>query len=48
MNIVLAHGILGFKKIPILNLEYFNGVKAHLEDKFNARVLVTKVDSVAG
>ena len=48
MNIVLAHGILGFKRIPILNLEYFNGVKAHLEDKFNARVLVTKVDSVAG
>jgi triacylglycerol lipase len=48
MNIVLAHGILGFKKIPILNLEYFNGVKAHLEDKFNARVLVTKVDPVAG
>jgi triacylglycerol lipase len=48
MNIVLAHGILGFKRIPILNLEYFNGVKAHLEDKFNARVLVTKVDPVAG
>ena len=48
MNIVLAHGILGFKKIPILDLEYFNGVKAYLEEKFNARVLVTKVDPVAG
>jgi triacylglycerol lipase len=48
MNIVLAHGILGFKRIPILNLDYFNGVKAYLEDKFQVRVLVTKVDPVAG
>lgn len=48
MNIVLAHGILGFKRIPILNVDYFNGVKAHLEDKFQVRVLVTKVDPVAG
>ncbi|MDD5580698.1 MAG: hypothetical protein PHY16_15640 [Methylobacter sp.] len=48
MNIVLAHGILGFKKVPVLNVEYFNGVKGRLEDKFRAHVLVTKVDPVAG
>jgi triacylglycerol lipase len=46
MNIVLAHGILGFNKIPVLGVEYFNGVKAHLEEAFRAKVLVTKVSPI--
>jgi triacylglycerol lipase len=44
MNIVLAHGILGFN--TVLGIEYFNGIKEHLEKKFNAKVLATKVDPV--
>lgn len=45
MNIVLAHGILGFRKI--LFVHYFNGVKKHLEAEFidiPVRVHVTEVD----
>lgn len=46
MNIILAHGILGFDKV--LGIEYFNGIKAHLEskykDQYTLKVLVTKVD----
>lgn len=44
MNIVLAHGILGFN--TVLGIEYFNGIKEHLEKKFNAKVLATNVDPV--
>src|SRR5215510_8132283 len=44
MNIVLTHGILGFN--TVLGIEYFNGIKGHLEKKFNAKVLATKVDPV--
>jgi triacylglycerol lipase len=46
MNIVLAHGILGFKNIG--HIYYFNGVQQHLEDKYNAKVLITKVDPTGG
>jgi triacylglycerol lipase len=42
MNIVLAHGILGFKKL--LGIDYFNGINKRLKDKFKANVLVTEVD----
>jgi hypothetical protein len=31
MNIILAHGILGFDKV--LGIEYFNGIKRYLESK---------------
>jgi triacylglycerol lipase len=41
MNIVLAHGILGFKNFePVY---YFNGVKEHLENKYQTKVLITEV-----
>lgn len=43
MNIVLAHGILGFDKK--LNVEYFNGIKKHIEDKHPAKVLTTEVSA---
>lgn len=41
MNIVLAHGILGFKKIG--KIAYFNGIKEYLEKRHRANVLVTEV-----
>jgi len=46
MNLVLAHGILGFK--TCLGVDYFNGVRQHLESKFKAKILVTEVDPVNG
>ena len=46
MNMVLAHGILGFKEL--LGIDYFNGINKHLEDKFQANVLVTTVDATKG
>ena len=46
MNIVLAHGILGFDKA--LGIHYFNGIKEHLESKFQVRILTPKVDPVKG
>lgn len=43
MNIILAHGILGFDKV--LGIEYFNGIKRHLESKYEGvKVLTTAVD----
>ena len=36
MNIVLAHGFLGFRKL--LGLEYFRGVKQHLQSKLSVNV----------
>lgn len=45
MNIVLAHGILGFSRIG--KVSYFNGIKEHLENRHDANVLVTKVDPTA-
>jgi triacylglycerol lipase len=42
MNIVLAHGFLGFRQLA--GVEYFNGVKQYLEANLPVKVLVTKVD----
>lgn len=43
MNIILAHGILGFDKV--LGIEYFNGIKEHLENRHRgAKVWVSQVD----
>jgi triacylglycerol lipase len=46
MNLVLAHGYLGFREF--LGIEYFHGVKQLLEASFDVRVLVTKVDPDQG
>lgn len=44
MNIVLAHGILGFDQIgPV---EYFNGVANYLANNYGANVLATAVDPI--
>jgi triacylglycerol lipase len=43
MNIILAHGILGFHKR--FGIEYFNGVAKHLEP---AKVLVPEVSATGG
>ena len=46
--IVLAHGYLGFANLGAV--QYFNGVKQHLEDKWNTEVFASTVgpkDSVA-
>src|SRR5262249_10810516 len=50
--IVLAHGILGFRKLADV-VEYFNGVKQHLEEQSllkgqSLNVLVPEVDPEAG
>jgi triacylglycerol lipase len=42
MNIVLAHGFLGFRQLA--GIEYFNGVKKYLEAHALAKVLATQVD----
>ena len=45
MRIVLAHGVLGFRRV--FDIQYFNGVAAHLEKTFssrNLRVTASKVD----
>ncbi len=42
MNIVLAHGILGFKKFG--SVYYFNDVKERLEQTYAAKVLITEVN----
>ncbi|MGZ8212921.1 MAG: hypothetical protein ACXWTP_00265 [Methylosarcina sp.] len=43
MNIILAHGILGFDNIG--KLGYFNGLQNYLRDNYNdVKVLVTSVD----
>lgn len=42
MNLILAHGFLGFKKLA--GLGYFNGVEKFLAENFNARVLSAQVD----
>ncbi len=41
MNIVLAHGFLGFRQLA--GIEYFNGVKPYLEAHAPVKVLATKV-----
>jgi triacylglycerol lipase len=46
MNIVLVHGILGFGNIGPIN--YFNGVKEHLEQRFGATVFPAVLDPTAG
>lgn len=46
INIVLVHGIFGFKKIG--SGDYFNDIEKHLEDKHNARVLVASVSKTGG
>ncbi|MGR9035777.1 MAG: esterase/lipase family protein [Gammaproteobacteria bacterium] len=45
MNIILVHGILGFKKIG--NVYYFNELKEYLEEKHRAKVLVPELDPTA-
>jgi triacylglycerol lipase len=40
MNIVLVHGVLGFKRLA--GHEYFNGVEKHLREKFRVPVAVTE------
>ena len=45
MNIILAHGILGFKER--FGIEYFNGVAEHLR-KIPAKVLVPEVSPTGG
>lgn len=48
MNIVLAHGFLGFSEIS--TIRYFNGVRERLESVFgpSIKVLVPQVGAVAG
>jgi triacylglycerol lipase len=46
MNIVLAHGILGFSNIGPIN--YFNGIADHLRLKPGALVYAVKLDKTAG
>ena len=46
MNIVLQHGILGFR--TLFSINYFNGIEAHLKEKYQAKVLVTEVGPTAG
>src|SRR6266481_3623095 len=42
MNLVLSHGIFGFASL--LGIDYFNGVREHLTNKFpELRILVTQV-----
>jgi triacylglycerol lipase len=44
MNIVLAHGLLG--RSSLANLEYFHGVRAHLEKQLGATVLATSAPPI--
>ncbi len=46
MNIVLAHGILGFRQLA--GIEYFKGVKNYLETNAAVKVLATQVDPDQG
>lgn len=53
MNLVLAHGILGFRTISLFGdpINYFNGVKDFLETTFPdipLKILITQVDPVRG
>jgi triacylglycerol lipase len=48
MNIILTHGLLGFDTLPVLHVDYFNGIREHLESRFQARVLVAQVPPVRG
>lgn len=45
MNIILAHGVLGFRER--FRIEYFNGVAEHLQ-KLPAKVLLTEVSPSGG
>lgn len=46
MNVVLAHGYLGFRSI--LGFQYFNGVQAYLESRYPVKVVETQVDPLQG
>ena len=46
MNVVLAHGYLGFRSI--LGFQYFNGVQAYLESHYPVKVVATQVDIPPG
>jgi triacylglycerol lipase len=50
MNIVLAHGILGFSHldIPLAPQDYFAGIAAFLRIRFGANVIAPAVDPTAG
>ena len=45
MNIILVHGILGFKKIG--HVYYFNGIKEYLEAKHRVNVFIPELDPTA-
>lgn len=45
MNIILVHGVLGFRRK--FGVEYFRGIAAHLREK-DARVLVPELDPTRG
>ena len=46
MNIILAHGYLGFRSF--LGTQYFNGVQPYLESRYPVKVVATQVDPVQG
>ncbi|HEY9422596.1 MAG TPA: hypothetical protein VIW92_14365 [Thermoanaerobaculia bacterium] len=46
MNVILAHGYLGFRSI--LGFQYFNGVQAWLESRYPVKVVATQVDPLQG
>jgi triacylglycerol lipase len=50
MNIVLAHGILGFSHLdgPLSPVEYFSGTAEFLRQRFQAAVIAPAVDPTAG
>jgi triacylglycerol lipase len=48
MNIILTHGLLGFDTLPVLHVDYFNGIREHLESRFQARILVAQVPPARG
>src|SRR5258708_1865153 len=45
LSLVLAHGVLGFGKLPASLVSYFNGVAAHLGDRGH-HVFEPQVDSI--
>ena len=46
MNVILAHGYLGFR--TFLGVQYFNGVAAYLQAHYPVKVVETQVDPVKG
>lgn len=44
-TIILAHGILGFGHLPLISVNYFNGIAYYLK-QFNHRVLEPQVSPI--